>query len=292
MYGAATGQVLSVSDTAAALRMAPLALGSAGSLPRAAAALWTAPSAQQLQGPSSGTLLGPCAPGPLSADSPSGCLSAAPSSAATPPLSRASSSSSADALPLPLADAPSVEPPQAALKAAASFSSRRSAPVSSLTLLGRSLTAAPVVQVLVAGELGAGPEGRGAEEGRMPTPTGAAARVAASFALIGLRAGGRVAGVRCCRILPAWAVAEGGGGEAGAAAVRGAVGVVVEVELLCAAAGSLLLFVEAGPHGPGPVARVALEGGAAPAWAYDDDHCLLRVALPPGPSERAVRIFL
>ncbi|GLC44533.1 hypothetical protein PLESTB_000063200 [Pleodorina starrii] len=283
VYGGATGHVLAVMDTASALKMAP------GGVVRP---------------------LGLISPGrvPGDAESPSAVsagASAATSAAQSPSMSR-SNSSCGDAVPLESVTSLAASPPAAA---------SRMPPGVLSGLTTRSITAAPIIQVQAAAPTSGAPV-------QATTPTGAPVQVLASFALLGVKtSGGRVGAVQCCRVMPAsaaLAAAPANGEEAAAAATVPAggisgLGLVVQVEVLCASAGTLLLFVE-GPEAEacadpsegeldwedastsgGPVRGVHVQGGAA-RWRYNGTGGILSVELPLATAAagavREVQVFL
>ncbi len=331
MYGFASDAVLSVMDSATAMRMVPRATNVGAAVP-----LSRCSSASAVPGPAEG-----------SADA-LRCPTA--TTAALPSLSSVGSGSVAgDAG--GSAAAASATPPLAGA--------------------GRSISASPIVYVVAAvpGTCGCHVPCSDAdvEDDQMPfaTPTGADANVLASLAVLGVRAsaaspgsGGGAASsgsgggsgsmsigaVRACRIMPAAALKAAAGSADGAAAaaagssddedaaavvldgdVAGAAAAVgrpvgrlglaveVDVELPAAAAGSLVVFCEAKGAAAGgagqrrpPVRRVEVdvEGarGDAARWTYDEVDGMLRVELPrlsaaaPAPSAgacaRTIRIYL
>lgn len=318
MYGFASDAVLSVMDSASAMRMVPRAanVGSAVPLSRCASASAVptpaegSASTQRCPTATSATLpsLSSVGSGPVAGDAGGSNGGSTAAASATPPLAGA----------------------------------------------GRSIGASPIVYVVAAvpGTCGChvpcGDSDADADVGaddQMPfaTPTGADASVLASLAVLGVRAsaaspgsGGGAASsgsgggsgsmsigaVRACRIMPAAALKAAAGRADGtvaatvgssddedaaalvldgdvagaAAAVRRPVGrlglaVEVDVELPAAAAGSLVVFCEAKAAGAGgagqrrqPVRRVEVDmegarGGVA-RWSYDEVDGMLRVELP------------
>ncbi|GLI68436.1 hypothetical protein VaNZ11_012852 [Volvox africanus] len=276
VYGTATGHILAVMETRAALKMAPV--GMLHSLGHNAVA----------GRPSSDT------------DSPSAVSAGASvttSATPSPVLSRANSSNG---------DAAAVDA-STSLAPSSPVSITRSNP---LVLSGRSITTAPVIQVLGAASIDiAAPSHDGVA---VPfTSTGVPAHVLASFALLGFRtAGGRVGAVRCCRIMPASAAlsATMASNEATVPVVHTGLGLVVRVEVSSPSSGTLLLYVEGPDVHPcadqtqdelylevtaaQPVRRVLLKGQNA-FWRYDGTGCILSVELPSAPEAyREVEIFL
>ncbi|GIL90121.1 hypothetical protein Vretimale_13925 [Volvox reticuliferus] len=276
VYGTATGQILAVLETTAALKMAPVGVLHS---------------------------LGPTAVvgRPFSdADSPSSVsagTSVTTSATPSPVMSRANSNNG---------DTTAMD---------ASTSLVTSTPVSvtraiPMMLSGRSITTASIIQVLEAALTDtAAPNHDGIAV--LFTPSRVPARVLASFGLLGFRtAGGRVGAVRCCRIMPASVVLSEttSSNEAAAPVAHAGLGVVVRVEVSSPSSGTLLLFVEGRLVNPcanqtqdevdlevtaaQPVRRVLLKGQDA-RWRYDGTGCILSVELPPAlEADREVEIFL
>ncbi|GIL54116.1 hypothetical protein Vafri_9659 [Volvox africanus] len=273
VYGTATGHILAIMETTAALTMAPVGILHS---------------------------LGPTAVAghPFSdTDSPSAVSAVASvttSATPSPVLSRANSSNG---------DSAAVD---------TSISLVPSTPASPKPLVssGRSITTAPIIQVLGAASIDAAAPSR--DGVAVPfTPTGVSAHVLASFALLGFRtAGGRLGAVRCCRIMPASAALSDAitSNEANVPVVHTGLGLVVRVEVSSPSSGTLLLFVEGPDVNPcadqtqddvylevtaaQPVRRVLLKGQNA-LWRYDGTGCILSVELPSAPEAyREVEIFL
>lgn len=325
VYGAATDNVLSVIDSATALKMAPAAAARAASVGGAASSV-------------------------ADADATPAGVSSNSSATPTPPFSRSNSGAAlgSDTGAVTAAAAAAAVTGRSSLSACPSMTCFQPQPQPpALALSGRSITAAPIVNIVAAGSpslspcpsLGSSPT---ATDSVFATPTGARARVMASFALVGIKmqagaAATRDTAVRACRVLPSAAVAserqgslsgasDDEGAGAGAAAVPpGGLGVALQVEVACAAAGTLLVFLEAGEHLlPVPTAVAAeadaAEDGTSPCrgvlrpvrgvrlfgrpakWSYNERSCMLKVELPgpkPGsaaaaaPSAaRTVQVFL
>ncbi|KXZ55821.1 hypothetical protein GPECTOR_2g1372 [Gonium pectorale] len=298
VYGAATGHVLAVMDTANALRMAPAAAmrSSAGGMLPSAGSFGGLPGGEK--GASAG-----------GAESPAGVsagISAATSAAPSPPFSRASSCGAA------LADAAvgvSAQEPTAADMVPAMLQPQMTAaaapaPQPLLSLSGRSITAAPIIQVVAAP---ASTSTNAASPQSASVPTTAPAQVLASFGILGVKTtSGRDGAVRCCRIMPASALSAASGAAEPAAGVGkpSGLGLAVQVEVSCATAGTLRVFLEGpevsghdhdGENGQhGPVRHVAVDGKPA-RWSHDTHSCILAVLLPPAASataQRSVQIYL
>ncbi|KAG2434265.1 hypothetical protein HXX76_007990 [Chlamydomonas incerta] len=309
VYGAATDNVLSVIDSATALKMAPAAAA------RAASAGGGASSAG----------------GAADADATPAGVSSNSSATATPPFSRSNSGAALGGDSATTAAAAVAG--RSSLSACPSMSSFQPQPQPpALALTGRSITAAPIVNIVAAGSPSLSPcpsfggGVTGTDGAVFGTPTGARARVMASFALVGIKmrpgaAASRDTAVRACRVMPsAAAMAEPHGSlsgssddeGAGAATVPvGGLGLALQVEVACAAAGTLLVFLEAGEHllpvpmavsdeaddaeyGTSPcrgvlrpVRGVRLSGRPA-QWSYNERSCMLKVELPgPKPGSAA-----
>ncbi|EFJ46078.1 hypothetical protein VOLCADRAFT_93617 [Volvox carteri f. nagariensis] len=274
VYGTATGQVLAVMETAAALKMAPVG----GLRP------W-----------GSTVSLGRLCSGADSPSAVSAGASAATSTTPSPNLSRANSSHG-DAAVVDALESLTINPPVASTPRP-----------TTLVLSGRSITAAPIINVQAAAPLASGNCNDGSRAGGLvassTTPTGAPAQVLASFALLGFKtAGGRIAAVQRCRIMPAAAVlstlARPDETAAATASVLG-LGIVIQVEVSSTTSGALLLFIEgseadefdAEVPAAGPVRRVLSQGKEA-RWRYNAGS-ILCVELPAvSGAQREVQIFL
>ncbi|GFR47863.1 hypothetical protein Agub_g9672, partial [Astrephomene gubernaculifera] len=269
VYGKATGHVLAVMDTAAALKMAPAAglrsAASSGSFARAVSLGLDSPAGVSAAA-SSASASTSAAPSPAM----SRCNSAGAALsdvAVLEPLGTAAASSAALAGADAAAGGGSPPPSSAAMAAAPS-----AVPVTSLS--GRSIIAAPIIQVVASTGAAAGTttvQAAGAAAPAVParrsssslspfandmsdmetkrvassfaTPTGAAAQALTSFALVGVKAAGRREGaIRCCRIMPAAALASSttlaespstsrGAASAAGGSGSGGLGLVVQVEL-------------------------------------------------------------
>ncbi|KAG2447387.1 hypothetical protein HYH02_007715 [Chlamydomonas schloesseri] len=317
VYGAATDNVLSVIDSATALKMAPAAAARAASAGSAASAAL-----------GSGTPDADATPAGVSSNS-----SATP----TPPISR-SNSGAALGNGSASAAATAAVGGRSSLSACPSMATFQPAPQPpALALSGRSITAAPIINIIVAGSptlspcpsFGGSLSSSGAD-GSFGTPTGARARVMASFALVGIKtqasaAAGRDTAVRACRVMPSVVAVgepggslsgasddEGAGGAAAAAqAPAGGLGLALQVEVACATPGTLLVFLEAGEHllpvpttvtdeadaaedGTSPCrgllrpVRGVRLGGRPATWSYNERSCMLKVELPgPKPGSAA-----
>ncbi|KAG2491912.1 hypothetical protein HYH03_009860 [Edaphochlamys debaryana] len=281
VYGTATNHVLAVMDTPSALRMAPssgMRISSGG-----------APLGSLARALSISAAAGNESPAGVSAG-----VSTASSGSATPTgagrLSRTNSTAGSGS-----GTASGEAPAEAAAVAAA-------APT--LSLAGRSIVAAPIIQI-VAGQDAALSNAASASEGAaapLATATTAPARVLASFGIVGVKGRG-LPTVGFCRVMPASALAAAAAAAATAASadsdaapsVASALGVALEVEVTAASASTLLVFLEAAASRlrKAPVRGVALDGRPA-AWAYDAEGCMLTVELPASaaPGARAVQVYL